>query len=76
VRWFALRREPPLWGQIALGGGLLFVLLLLWFSVSAGDVAEERTVPPTILPSPGEVIGGFESLLNERALIKRHWRRW
>jgi ABC-type nitrate/sulfonate/bicarbonate transport system permease component len=70
VGWFTLRKEPPLWAQVALGGGLLLVLLLLWMMVTAGDEAELRTVSPTILPSPGEVVGGFDSLLNERGLVK------
>jgi ABC-type nitrate/sulfonate/bicarbonate transport system permease component len=67
--WFALRQEPPLWGRLLLGGGLLLVVLALWFSVTSGD-AEQRTVSPTILPSPGEVLFSFDSLLNERGLIK------
>ena len=70
MSWFALRREPPLWAQVALGGGLLVALLLVWMAVTAGDAAEQRVVTPTILPSPGEVVGGFDSLLNDRGLVK------
>ncbi|MCX4240377.1 ABC transporter permease [Paraliomyxa miuraensis] len=70
MSWFALRKEPPLWGQIALGGGLLLVLLLLWTMATSGDAVETRMVPPTILPSPSEVLGGLDSLVNERALLK------
>lgn len=70
MSWFALRREPPLWAQAALGGGLLLALLVAWMAVTAGEAAEQRVVPPTILPSPGEVLGGLTSLVEERGLVK------
>jgi ABC-type nitrate/sulfonate/bicarbonate transport system permease component len=70
VSWFALRKEPPLWAQVALGGGLLVAMLVVWMAITAGEAAELRAVPPTILPSPGEVVGGFSSLLDDRGLVK------
>lgn len=67
---FELRKEPPFWVKLALGGGLVALLLLLWLAVTSGDIPEERAVSATLLPSPGEVVGGFSSLLEERGLIK------
>jgi len=65
--WFALRRELPTWGRVALGGALVLALAGLWMWVTAG-APEERAVAPTILPSPGEVVAGWDSLVNERHL--------
>lgn len=67
--WFALRRDLPTWGKLALGGSLVLVLLGIWFAVTTGE-AEFRTVPPTIVPSPAEVFSGWDSLVNERGLVK------
>lgn len=69
-RWFGLRKELPAWANVALGGGLLLLLLGLWLGVTAGAAAEQRVVSPTILPSPMEVVGGIDSLLNDRGLVK------
>lgn len=67
--WFALRHELPLWGKAVLGGALVLALLGLWFWVTAGE-AEFRVLPPTIVPSPGEVAASWDSLLNDRGLVK------
>ena len=67
--WFALRHDLPRWGRIALGGGAVLILLALWFWATAG-IPEERAVAPTILPSPGEVVAGWETLVHERDLFK------
>jgi len=67
--WFQLRKELPMWGKFALGGGLVLVLLLMWVRATTG-IPEERMVAPTILPSPAEVVAGWDSLLNERHLVK------
>jgi len=65
--WFALRRELPAWGKIVLGGALVLLLWGLWVWVTSGE-AEARIVAPTILPSPGEVVASWDSLVNERHL--------
>lgn len=67
--WFKLRKEPPTWGKVALGGTLVLALFALWFSATLG-APEQRMVAPTILPSPGEVVSGWDSLVNERNLTK------
>ena len=46
------------------------LLLLVWWFVTSGSVAEERLVSPAVLPSPMEVLRSFPSLLNERALVQ------
>ena len=45
------------------------IVLLVWWFVTSGSVAEERIVSPAQLPSPVEVIRSFPSLLNERNLV-------
>ena len=67
--WFALRRELPTWGKLVLGGALMLVLMGLWFWATRGE-AEYRAVSPTIIPSPAEVAAGWDSLFNERGLVK------
>lgn len=64
----ALRREPGPWQGKALGVLCCLLLAGLWFLVTRG-IAEERIVSPTILPSPGEVLSSFGSLVGERALL-------
>jgi NitT/TauT family transport system permease protein len=54
---------------MVLGGALVLAILGLWFGVTAGE-AELRVVAPTIVPSPGEVVASWDSLLNERGLVK------
>ncbi|MCA9682862.1 MAG: ABC transporter permease [Myxococcales bacterium] len=66
--WFSLRADLPTWGHVVLGGGLVAVILAIWIAVTTGE-PEMRTVPPTILPHPSEVLASFSSLLNERGLI-------
>jgi len=67
--WFALRQELPTWGKLALGAALIGILWGIWIWATIG-APEQRVVAPTILPSPGEVVGGWDSLLNERHLVK------
>ena len=67
--WFALRRDLPTWGKLALGGGLVLAVLGFWIGMTTGE-AEFRAVPPTIVPSPMEVLASWDSLVNERGLVK------
>ena len=46
------------------------IVLLAWWFVTSGAVAEERIISPAVLPSPVEVIRSFPSLWNERALVQ------
>lgn len=70
MRLFELRKEPPLLIRFALGGGLVAILALIWMAMTSGDIVEERAVSPALLPSPGEVFGSFDSLVEERGLVK------
>ena len=42
----------------------------MWWAVTAGATPETRFISPAVLPSPGEVIRSFPSLLTERALLE------
>lgn len=70
-RWLTLgiREEIPAWLAWVLGAIPILLLLALWAFVTSG-AAEERVISPTILPSPGEVLGSFGSLWFERALTR------
>jgi NitT/TauT family transport system permease protein len=65
-----LRQEPPQLLRVLAGVLTMGVVLLAWWFVTSGAVAEERIVSPAVLPSPMEVIRSFSSLLNERALVQ------
>jgi len=64
-----LRIPPPPLVARLLGVGTVVLLILLWWILTRGDTPETRVISPVILPSPGEVIGSFGTLLRERALI-------
>lgn len=66
---FALRREPSFAVGKLLGALCGLLLVLVWYSVTRG-AAEQRAISPAVLPSPGEVIGSFQSLLRERDLVQ------
>jgi NitT/TauT family transport system permease protein len=72
--WYAsvleLRQVTPQPLRGLAGVFTIGVVLLLWWFVSSGSVAEERIVSPAVLPSPVEVVKSFPSLLNERHLIE------
>jgi NitT/TauT family transport system permease protein len=67
---FSIRVAPSGMVRRLLGAGTVAVLVLLWWFATAGGSSEERLISPVILPSPGEVIRSFPSLLNERALLQ------
>src|SRR5512135_534103 len=68
------RRTIPQWlydirGQVPRGAALVLglipiaILLALWWGLTRG-IPEERTLGPTILPSPAEVIASMSDLLH------------
>jgi ABC-type nitrate/sulfonate/bicarbonate transport system permease component len=67
---FALRLAPPPMTRRLVGLGTMAIVVLLWWLATSGIGSEDRWISPVILPSPGEVIRSFPSLLNERALLQ------
>jgi NitT/TauT family transport system permease protein len=65
----ALRLAPPPLVQRLVGVAAVAVIVGVWWFVTSGVGSEQRIISPVILPSPGEVIRSFPSLLNERALL-------
>jgi len=59
--WRTLRADPPVPIRIAIGAGLIAVILLVWWFVTRGD-AISAIVSPSKLPSPGAVLRSFGSL--------------
>src|SRR5919112_722926 len=66
----ALRVAPPRMTSRLVGLATLGLVLLVWWLATSGLGSEDRLISPVILPSPGEVIRSFPSLLNERALVQ------
>ncbi len=65
----ALRVAPsPLVGRL-IGAATVGLLVFFWWLATRGDSPETRYISPVILPSPGEVVGSFGTLLGERALL-------
>jgi NitT/TauT family transport system permease protein len=67
---FALRLPPPPMTRRLVGAGAVALIVTVWWFATSGIGSEERFISPVILPSPGEVIRSFPSLLKERALIE------
>jgi NitT/TauT family transport system permease protein len=65
-----LRQITPQPLRAIAGAATLGLVLLVWWFITSGSVAEERIVSPAVLPSPMEVVRSFPSLLNERALLE------
>jgi ABC-type nitrate/sulfonate/bicarbonate transport system permease component len=59
--WQTLRADPPVGARVALGVGLVAVVLLVWWFVTRGD-AISAIVSPSKLPSPGAVFRSFGRL--------------
>src|SRR4051812_45337271 len=53
-RFFALRREIPLWQSFLFAAIFLALVAAVWFGVTRGETTEERLVRPSVLPSPEE----------------------
>ncbi len=63
-------REPPLpWARKLLGVLAVGVVVLLWWLATRGAMPETRMISPVLLPSPGEVVTSFPTLIAERALL-------
>jgi len=69
-RLLALRREPSRSAAIALGAAGVVALVCGWTLLTMGDIAEERWISPTVLPSPAEVVRSAGSLFTERHLLQ------
>lgn len=68
--FLSLRVRPsPLVGRL-LGAGTVALLALFWWLATRADTPEARLISPVILPSPGEVLGSFGTLVRERALLQ------
>src|SRR4051794_41537311 len=65
-----LRQVTPQPLRTLAGVFTIGVMLLVWWYVTSGAVAEQRLVSPTVLPSPGEVWRSAGSLVNERHLVE------
>ena len=65
-----LRVPPPKMVRRLAGATGLAAVLLVWWLVTLGGIAEDRLVSPVILPNPVEVFSSFPTLLNERALLQ------
>ncbi|MGH9330187.1 MAG: ABC transporter permease [Vicinamibacterales bacterium] len=66
----SLRVTPHRYVRGLLGAGAVAVVVFLWWIATAGGGPEDRLVSPIILPSPGEVLASFPSLLKDRALLQ------
>lgn len=66
--WRTLRADPPPLTRTALGVGLIFFLLLVWWLLTIGDPVN-RIISPSKLPSPFEVFGSFGRLM-DRNLVE------
>ena len=65
-----LRQPTPQPLRGIAGVATMGIVLLVWWFITSGAVAEERIVSPAVLPSPTEVVRSFPSLLNDRHLLE------
>src|SRR6185436_2766299 len=70
LRLPALRVPPHRMTRRLVGVGAVAFLVLLWWFATRGLGAEGRLISPVILPSPGEVVRSFPSLLKDRGLVE------
>jgi ABC-type nitrate/sulfonate/bicarbonate transport system permease component len=67
--WYAtLRQDPPPWLGKVIGLGCVLVVLIVWYLFTAGDTPDARAISPSKLPSPGEVFGATDELV-QRHLV-------
>lgn len=66
--WLGIRQPTATWLKIALGIVPILLVLFLWMFVTSGETPESRIISPAELPSPGEVLGETQSLLEKRDL--------
>jgi NitT/TauT family transport system permease protein len=64
TRWFALRRDIPLWGYRALAAAGFLALFLLWAWLSHREI-----VDPVFLPAPSAVWEAFKGAFADDALF-------
>jgi ABC-type nitrate/sulfonate/bicarbonate transport system permease component len=57
-RFFALRREIPIWQSLLFAAMFIALVACLWFAVTRGT-GEERIISPYALPSPEETFDYF-----------------
>jgi NitT/TauT family transport system permease protein len=62
--WKTLRSDPPFAIRAALGFGMVLLILLVWWWVTHGDNPVERTISPSKLPSPGEVLASRHGVVD------------
>jgi NitT/TauT family transport system permease protein len=69
--WSLLDLRLPQSRMVRLLAGIATIgtVVFVWWLLTTGLGSEDRLISPVILPSPGEVLRSFPSLLNERALI-------
>src|ERR1051325_6440466 len=67
-----IRGRVPRWASRVLGAIPIVVIFLLWWIFTAG-APEERTIAPTILPSPVEVAQSVPELISGRDLPHHVW---
>jgi NitT/TauT family transport system permease protein len=66
--YMEIRGRVPRLASVVLGSIPILAIFLMWWVFTAGP-AEERTIAPTILPSPVEVAQSIPELVNNRDLF-------
>lgn len=74
--WKTLRADAPVIWRLAIGGGFVGLILLVWWFITRGGPTE-AIVSPSRLPSPGAVFSSVGGLLDrglDVALAETMWR--
>ena len=64
------RGDIPAWQAVLLGTLCIAVCGAIWWGLTYGEIAEERLLGPTVLPSPAETFADFHSLWFDHALSR------